>query len=512
VSSLSSALRRTVLVAAVLLGLVGLWELYRWIWTTAGWTWPFAVGSTSMPHVWTILKAFSQPAQVNQPALITILFHKSLFTGKEALVGFALGAVVGFAIGVVLAHSRLLQRGVLPYIVASQTVPILAIAPMVVVWVNPKLPTPLQGWGAVAVIAAYLTFFPVAINTLRGLRSADARAIELMRTYAANRWTVLWKLRVPASLPYVFAAFKLAATASVVGAIIGELPSGLQSGLGGAIINFNQYYSVEPQELWATNIVAAMVGILFFAMVVVAEKILVRRPPGEFVSLIAPSGCGKSTLLRVIGDLIEPTSGTVTVNGKTARRARADRHYGIVFQDAVLFDWRTVSKNIGLPLELLGWDRDRRKARVDEMLDLVELVAFENHRPWELSGGMQQRVSIARALSFEPALLLMDEPFGALDEMTRERLNLEVLSIWEKLGSTIVFVTHSISEAVFLSNRVVVMSPRPGRVAGVIEIDLPYPRGVETREDPRFFELVTAVRELLRRRGEHLLPEEEPAL
>jgi NitT/TauT family transport system permease protein len=272
-------LRRVSTVAAAVLVLVGLWELYRWIWTTAGWTWPFVVDNTSMPHVWTIFKAFGQPTQVNQPALITILFHKSLFTGKEALVGFAVGAVVGFAIGIVLAHSRLLQRGFLPYIVASQTIPILAIAPMVVVWVNPKLPTALQGWGAVAVIASYLTFFPVTINTLRGLRSADPRALELMRTYAASRWTVLWKLRVPASLPYVFAALKLAATASVVGAIIGELPSGLQDGLGGAIINFNQYYSFEPQELWATNVVAAALGILFFLAVVAAERIVVRRAP-----------------------------------------------------------------------------------------------------------------------------------------------------------------------------------------------------------------------------------------
>ncbi len=234
--------------------------------------------------------------------------------------------------------------------------------------------------------------------------------------------------------------------------------------------------------------------------------------PGEFVSLIGPSGCGKSTLLRVIGDLTPPSSGGVTVNGKSAAQARADRDYGIVFQDSVLFDWRTVAKNIALPLEMLGWDRDRRNARVQEMLDLVELRGFAGHHPWQLSGGMQQRVSIARALAFEPALLLMDEPFGALDEMTRERLNLELLSIWEKLGSTVVFVTHSISEAVFLSTRVVVMSPRPGRIAGTVAIDLPFPRTVETREDPRFFELVTAVRELLRKRGEHLLPEEAELL
>jgi NitT/TauT family transport system ATP-binding protein len=242
------------------------------------------------------------------------------------------------------------------------------------------------------------------------------------------------------------------------------------------------------------------------------ENIDLSLEPGEFVSLIGPSGCGKSTLLRVIGDLVPPTSGTVHVNGKSAPRARADRDYGIVFQDAVLFDWRTVAKNIGLPLELLGWDRGRRRGRVAEMLELVELSGFGDHHPWQLSGGMQQRVSIARALSFEPSLLLMDEPFGALDEMTRERLNLELLSIWSQLGSTVVFVTHSIAEAVFLSTRVVVMSPRPGRIAGVVPIDLPQPRSVETREETRFFELVTEVRELLRRRGEHLLPEEEAAL
>ena len=219
--------------------------------------------------------------------------------------------------------------------------------------------------------------------------------------------------------------------------------------------------------------------------------------PGEFISLIGPSGCGKSTLLRIIGDLIEPTSGALTVNGKPAPQARRDRDYGIVFQDSVLFDWRTVARNIALPLEMLGWPRERRDKRVEEMLELVELAGFEKHHPWQLSGGMQQRVSIARALSFSPALLLMDEPFGALDEMTRERLNAELLGIWAETGSTIVFVTHSIAEAAFLSTRVVVMSPRPGRISDVIEIDLPQPRTAETREEPRFFELVTQVREAL---------------
>jgi NitT/TauT family transport system ATP-binding protein len=231
--------------------------------------------------------------------------------------------------------------------------------------------------------------------------------------------------------------------------------------------------------------------------VVALQDIDLAIEPGEFVSLIGPSGCGKSTLLRIIGDLIEPTSGTVMVNGKPAPKARADHDYGIVFQDSVLFDWRTVAKNVSLPLELLGWDRAKRKARVDELLALVELQGFGDHHPWQLSGGMQMRVAIARALTFAPALLLMDEPFGALDEMTRERLNLELLQIWDASKSTVVFVTHSIAEAVFLSTRVVVMSARPGRVADVIDVDLPYPRSAQTREDPHYFELVTRVREAL---------------
>jgi NitT/TauT family transport system ATP-binding protein len=232
--------------------------------------------------------------------------------------------------------------------------------------------------------------------------------------------------------------------------------------------------------------------------VVALEGIDLEVAAGELVSLIGPSGCGKSTLLRIVGDLTPPTSGEVVVNGKSARQARVDRDYGIVFQDAVLYDWRTVAKNIALPLEMLGWDRKRRAERVEEMVGLVELTGFEGHHPWELSGGMQQRVAIARALSFDPALLLMDEPFGALDEMTRERLNMELLRIWQQAESTILFVTHSISEAVFLSTRVVVISRRPGRIAGIVAVDLPQPRTVETREDPRFFELVTEVRELLR--------------
>jgi NitT/TauT family transport system permease protein len=271
------------LVLAVALALWGLWEGYRWIWVKTGFTWPFPVNDTTLPHVHTIVQALFVSPQVGGPWLLTTLFHNALFTAKEAAAGFALGAIIGFTLGVVLAHSGILERGFLPYIVASQTIPILAIAPMVVVWVNPRLPDPLANWGAVAVIAAYLTFFPVAINTLRGLQSVDPQALELMRSYAASRWTVLWKLRVPAAMPYLFAALKIAATASVVGAIIGELPSAISGGLGGAIINFAQYYSFQPQNLWATNLIAALLGIAFFLVILLVERLVVHRPPEELV-------------------------------------------------------------------------------------------------------------------------------------------------------------------------------------------------------------------------------------
>jgi NitT/TauT family transport system ATP-binding protein len=218
---------------------------------------------------------------------------------------------------------------------------------------------------------------------------------------------------------------------------------------------------------------------------------------GELVSLIGPSGCGKSTLLRLVGDLETPTNGSIEVNGKSARQARLDHDYGMAFQSAGLFDWRTVSANVELPLELLGWETARRRERSRELLQLVHLEDFAGHRPWELSGGMQQRVAIARALAMKPGILLMDEPFGALDEMTREHMQTELVRIKAETGATVVFVTHSVPEAVFLSNRVVVMSPRPGRIANVVDVALGE-RGDATRVDDRFFAAVTAVRSALR--------------
>jgi NitT/TauT family transport system ATP-binding protein len=221
--------------------------------------------------------------------------------------------------------------------------------------------------------------------------------------------------------------------------------------------------------------------------------------PRDFVALIGPSGCGKSTLLRLIANLIEPTSGTVLVNGKSARQSRLDQDYGMAFQQSGLFEWRTVRKNIELPLELKGWGKSQRRARADEMLELVQLAEFGDHLPWQLSGGMQQRVAIARALAAHPPLLLMDEPFGALDEMTREHMQAELLRICDAADTTVVFVTHSIPEAVYLATRVVVMSARPGRITDVIDVDLGGERDEDTREDDAFFKKITEVREALRR-------------
>jgi NitT/TauT family transport system ATP-binding protein len=215
---------------------------------------------------------------------------------------------------------------------------------------------------------------------------------------------------------------------------------------------------------------------------------------GEFVSFIGPSGCGKTTMLRVIADLQQPTTGTLRVNGVSGEQARLERRYGYVFQAPALFPWRTIEKNLKLPLEVMGFSDSEQQQRAARYLALVNLTGFERKFPWQLSGGMQQRVSIARALSFDPALLLMDEPFGALDEIVRDHLNEQLLRLWDKTGKTVLFVTHSIPEAVFLSTRIVVMSPRPGRIIDIIDCNFPRDRTLEIRETPEFLKIAQRVR------------------
>jgi NitT/TauT family transport system ATP-binding protein len=219
---------------------------------------------------------------------------------------------------------------------------------------------------------------------------------------------------------------------------------------------------------------------------------------GEFVSFIGPSGCGKTTMLRVIADLQQPTSGELRVNGTSAEQARLSRAYGYVFQAPALFPWRTIEANLKLPLEIMGFSDSEQTARAARYLALVNLTGFERKFPWQLSGGMQQRVSIARALSFDPALLLMDEPFGALDEIVRDHLNEQLLQLWDKTGKTVLFVTHSIPEAVFLSTKIVVMSPRPGRITDIIDCNFPRDRTLEIRETPEFMRIAQRVRNGLR--------------
>ncbi len=225
---------------------------------------------------------------------------------------------------------------------------------------------------------------------------------------------------------------------------------------------------------------------------------------GDFVSFIGPSGCGKTTFLRVIADLERPTSGSITVNGVSPEEARKNRAYGYVFQAAGLYPWRTIARNIALPLEIIGMEKTEQGRRIEQVLDLVNLSEFGKKFPWQLSGGMQQRASIARALAFDADLLLMDEPFGALDEIIRDELNEELLKLWARTSKTVCFVTHSIPEAVYLSTRIVVMSPRPGRVTDVIDSPLPMERPLDIRESPEFLQIAHRVRDGLREGHAHV--------
>jgi NitT/TauT family transport system permease protein len=273
-------LRRALAFLLILLVLCALWEGYKALGAATKGTIPFTQirlpvrpDDKSMPHLSSIVESLFKPAQRGgQDILLMLLLRSALFTWREAAVGFVIGSVIGFALGVVFVHSLLLERGLMPYVVASQTVPLLAIAPMIVIW-GSRLNWP--AWIAVTIISAYLTFFPVTINTLRGLKSPDPTALELMRSYAASNWQILWKLRVPSALPYIFTALKISATASVIGAIIGELPSGIGDGLGRALLTFSYYYITGPEKLYAAILVAALLGIAFTSVIIQAERLLV---------------------------------------------------------------------------------------------------------------------------------------------------------------------------------------------------------------------------------------------
>lgn len=278
--------RRAVGIAMIVVGIVGVWILVKYLgghpWRIDGdiagipiqffhdppFRWRIA-GDSSLPHVWNVFGTMTRPIQPGGPPLAALLLDATLFTLRGAALGFALGAGFGLALGILLAHVRVLERALVPYVVMSQTIPIIAIAPVIVIGLG-------MGWFSIALVASYLTFFPVTIGALRGLRSADPRAFELMRSLAASRTQILFKLRLPASTPYLFTAFKISATASVVGAIVGELPAGVREGLGGALLNFNQYYTLAPERLWAALIFSAGLGIVAFASVVIAERFFLR--------------------------------------------------------------------------------------------------------------------------------------------------------------------------------------------------------------------------------------------
>lgn len=273
-SRLPAWLRQTIAFLIVLIVLMVLWEGYKAFGAAFGDKVPLPIRADdkSMPHVWDIVGALLKPARRGgEDILLVILLKSAMFTWRAALAGFLLGSVIGFSLGVVFVQSNLLERGLMPYVVASQTVPLLAIAPMVVIW-GSRLSWP--AWSAVAIIAAYLTFFPVTINTLRGLRSPDPTALELMQSYAASNWQVLWKLRVPAALPYIFTALKISASASVIGAIVGELPSGIPDGLGRALLTFSYYYISGPEKLYASILMSALLGITFVLIIAQIERMV----------------------------------------------------------------------------------------------------------------------------------------------------------------------------------------------------------------------------------------------
>lgn len=549
---------RAARVRVALLGVLGVlavaaaWELYKALGPDDG----VVVAGTrvlprttdlAMPHTWEMVARLLEPttSQAGAAPLWLTVAQAALVSLAIAGVGWVVGTLVGVGLGLLMQVWRVAEHGLLPWIVLSQTVPLIAFAPVVRSW---GARIEIAGWQwppwlSVAVIASYLAFFPVAIGTLKGLQSPQRTHLELMHSYGASRWQTLRSVRLPAAVPYLLPALRLGAASALIGTVVARgvhrLPrrhrapaggvrraglrrsrQGLGTDLrgdrarargrgpgrarrrGAAHLSTWRGFVSETINGDGVAVAASGVGKTFDTRsgeVQALTGVDLRVAAGEFVSLIGPSGCGKSTLMRLLADLDSPSEGTIEVFGKTPAQARRDQDYGIAFQQAGLLPWRTVAANIGLPLELHGTDRAARAARVAELAELVGLSDFADRYPDQLSGGMQQRVAIARSLAEQPRLLLMDEPFGALDEMTRERMQAELSRIVGESGAAVVFVTHSIPEAVFLSDRVVVMSPRPGRITGVVDIGIgrDVPRDESLRETTAFFAKVTEVREAL---------------
>ena len=421
---------------------------------------------------------------------------------------------------------RWLELVIMPLLVSLNMIPKVALGPLIIVWFK-------YGIGPNIMMAFAICFFPIVLTTARGLREVEPDLLDLVRTLKGSRWQVFTKIQLPGALPYIFSGMKVAAILAVAGAIVGEF-LGSDRGLGYLMLQVQ--VTLDTAAMFMAVILITLIGGILYLMVLGLERLFVvqdaetriaamaesfihlagvkkvyrtRRAEflavsevtfdvaaGELVALVGPSGCGKTTLLKILAGLHPHDAGEVRI-GSAAQPFDPSRDIGMVFQQPLLLKWRRVLDNVLLPAEILGLPVAASRERARDLLALVGLQDAEDKYPYQLSGGMQQRASIARALVHDPKLILMDEPFGALDALTREKMNLELLRIWRQAGKTIVFVTHGISEAVFLGTRVVVLTAGPARMADNFLVELPHPRTLDMKTQERFGEYTRRVYRLL---------------
>ncbi len=459
-----------------------------------------------------------------------LLLMNGLVTAQEIVLGFGMSVAVGIPLAVLVVYSRIFERVAFPFMVSLQTIPKVALAPILVMWL---------GYGILpkVMVAFLISFFPIVIAAVVGMRSAEKEMIYLVQSMGANELTTFLKIRLPRALPSIFGGLKVGMGQAVVGATVGEFIAAehglgylqlisqvrldtalLVRGRGGAVaprrapvqhrrLDRAAGAAVEPVAhrddrvapmATGSGAPIALRGVSKRYMTASGDavdalaEIDLDIAAGEFVSIVGPSGCGKSTLMMLVSGLIPATTGAITVGGTQVKGAVSKA--GVVFQRDVLLDWRTVLGNVLLPVEIKKLDRETHLKKARDLLRSVGLAEFEEKYPAELSGGMRQRVAICRALVQDPGLLLMDEPFGALDALTREQMNLDLQRIWLRDRNTVIFITHSIEEAVLLSDRVVVMTSRPGRIADILSLDLPRPRGAQTRSEKVFVDSVERIR------------------